>query len=57
MEVYGKKTLDPAEEKINEKLRADIARQQATLEYLAAMAGIELPGDDENGGEGGAEIE
>lgn len=56
MKIYERQTINLAEEKANEKNRADIARQQATLEYLAAMTDIELP-DEGAGEEGGEDIE
>ena len=43
---FEKCKQNPAEERANEKLRADNARLQAQVEFLAIMAGIELPGEE-----------
>lgn len=40
---------EPNEVKENEYLRATVAKQAATLDYIAMMADVELPEDEEVG--------
>ena len=45
-EVNVKKVKDLVSERQFEQMNATIAKQQATIEYLAIMADIELPDDE-----------
>ena len=39
-----------AEDRERDNLRAEIAKQDALIDYLSMMADIDLPTDDEDGG-------
>ena len=46
MNTYEKMQGNPAEEKAAEKARADVAKQQALIEYLYLLTGIDMPDED-----------
>lgn len=46
MNTYEKNQGDLAEEKAAEKARADVAKQQALIEYLYLLSDIDMPDED-----------
>lgn len=52
-----KKTEDIYTSRENENLRATVARQTATIDYIAMMADVEIPMEEENAEMGGFDYE
>lgn len=52
-----KMTEDIYNSRENENLRATVAQQAATIDYIAMMADVEIPVEEENAERGGFDYE